>query len=181
MARRLTRRNRLDGQSWWAVYGPTLGAILAAAAAIATALISSGSNSADTERRITRERQVARSEAVGAARVLAGELATPEVYMQGMLRTDRLFPYDPKYDVQLPQEDLKAVASALGVNRWQQVAAALGNLDTLGFFIRNEYRRGTRRLHRGHIAVFKGQIAAIDDAWEALDPLSGTPKLRAGP
>ena len=101
--------------------------------------------------------------------------------MQGMLRVGRLIPYDDKYDIQIPAEDRKRIATELGVDRWQRVGTALSNLDTLGGFIRDQYRRGHRRLHRGHIAVFEQQIAAIDGAWEALDPLSGTPELTDAP
>jgi hypothetical protein len=119
--------------SWWRVYGPMIGALLAAVAAIATAVITSRSNSADTERRIHHERAIARQDAVGAARVLAKELATVEVYMQGMLRVDQLIPCDDKYNVEISQEDQKRIAAApeIGVDRWQRVAAALSNLDTL--------------------------------------------------
>jgi hypothetical protein len=178
-----TEDRRQARRSWWSVHGPTLGAVLAAAAAIATAVISSQSNSADAERRIDHETAVARQEAVGAARVLAKELATVEVYLQGMLRVDRLIPYDGKYNIQLEQDDQKRIAAApeIGVNRWQRVAAALSNLDALESYVRDKYKRGARRLDRGDVAVFRLSTESIDNAWQALDPLSGTPEVRADP
>jgi hypothetical protein len=169
-----------EKSSWWSRNGAAFGAILAAAAAIATAVIASESNSADTQRRIEHELALARRDATGAARVLAKELATVEVYLQGMLRVDRLISYDSKYNVQLSTEDQKRIAAApeIGVDRWQRIATALSNLDALEGYIRSEYRRGGMRpLHRGHVAVFQLDIESIDRAWEALDPLSGTPKL----
>lgn len=175
--------HRESRKSWWSAYGPMLAAVVAALAAIATAVITSRSNSADTERRINHEKAIARQETVGAARVLAKELVTVEVYMQGMLRVDRLIPYDEKYNVQMSQEDLKRIAAApaIGVDRWQRIAGALSNLDNLESYIRDKYRRGARRLDRGDVAVFELDIASIDSAWKALDPLSGTPKLRKDP
>ncbi len=167
----------------WTIYASVFAAVLAALAAVAVAVISSNSNAADTERRIDHEKAVEHREAVGAARVLAKELATVEVYMAGMLRVNRLIKYDEKYNVQLTQDDQKRIAAApeMGVDRWQRVAAALSNLDSLESYVRDEYRRGVRRLHRGNVAVFEMQRTAIDDAWAALDPLSGTPKLRDDP
>jgi hypothetical protein len=158
-------------------------ALVAAAAAVAVALISNSSNAADTGRQLRHEDQQARQQAVGAARVLAGQLVTAEVYLQGMLDTGRLFDYDDKYDVQLPQADLKRIASdpRLGVDRWQRIATALSNLDSLGFFVRDKYRRGIRRLGPEETGVFVLQIKTIDNALAALDPLSGTPKIRADP
>lgn len=180
-ARRTTTEEPPARKSWLIAYGPTVGAILAAAAAIATAVITSNSNEADTQRRIDHEIEVAHQDATGAARVLASELATAEVYMQGMLKVGRLIPYADKYDVQMSQDDLKQIATEIGVDNWQRVGAALSNLDSLGPYIRDEYRRGQRQLHEGHTTVFQMQIKAIDNAWAALDPLSGTPQLRGDP
>jgi hypothetical protein len=45
---------------------------------------------------------------------------------------------------------------------------------------RDKYRRG-RRLDAGDVAVFSLDSKTIDRAWEALDPLSGTPKLLNDP
>lgn len=167
----------------WTIYASVFAAVVAAIAAVAVAVISSNSNAADTQRRIDHEKEVARSQTVGAARLLAKELATVEVYMAGMLEVNRLIPYDEKYNVQLTQDDQKRIAAApeIGVDGWQRVAAALSNLDSLEPYVRREYRRGVRRLHPGNVAVFEMQRKAIDAAWAALDPLSGTPKLRNDP
>jgi hypothetical protein len=159
-----------------------MAAMIAAVAAVATAVITSHSNSADAERRIEHEKLEAHREAVGSARVLAKELVTADVYLQGMLRVNEMIPWDEKYNVDLSQEDQKLVASAseIGVDRWQKVAAALSNLDGLEGYIRDRYRRG-RRLDAGDVAVFSLASKTIDRAWEALDPLSGTPKLLNDP
>jgi hypothetical protein len=165
-------------------YAPTLGALIAAVAAIATAVISSSSNSADTQRRIDFEAAAAHTDTVGAARVLAKELATVEVYMEGMLSTGRMFPFDEKYNVELSTSDQKLIASAkeLGVDGWQRVAAALSNLDTLESYIRSKYRRGEgSKLDAGDVAVFELDIKAIDGAWDALKPLAGEPRPRKDP
>jgi hypothetical protein len=160
-----------------------IAAVLAAGAAVATAVISSHGNAADTRRQIKHDEATDRRDTIGAARVLAGQLVTAEVYLQGMLDTNRLIPYDGKYDVQIAQDDLKRIASApaLGVDRWQRVAAALSNLDSLEFFVRDRYRLGVRALSDREVGVFALQIQSIDSALEALAPLSGTPKLRADP
>jgi hypothetical protein len=132
--------------------------------------------------RIEHEKLEAHREAVGSARVLAKELGTADVYLQGMLRVNELIPWDDKYNVDLSRRDQKLIASAheIGVDRWQKAAAALSNLDGLEGYIRDKYRRG-RRLDAGDVAVFSLDSRTIDRAWEALDPISGTPKLLNDP
>jgi hypothetical protein len=168
--------------STWSAHGPMIAAVIAAVAAVATAVISSQSNAADTQRRIQHETSEAHREAVGAARVLAKELSTVDVYLQGMLRVNQLIRWDEKYNVELSQEDQKLIASApeIGVDRWQKVAAALTNLDSLEGYIRDKYRPG-RHLDAGDVAVFSLDSKTIDRAWEALDPLSGTPRVLDDP
>jgi hypothetical protein len=158
-------------------------ALIAVVGSVVTAIIASNSNSANTERQIKHDEGQKRQNAVGAARVLAYQFVTAEVYMQGGLDTGVLMPYDPKYDVQISQEDLKAISSSseIGVDRWQRISASLSNLDSLGFFVRHERSKGVRHLHKGARVVFQWQIATIDNALDALAPLAGTPKIRQDP
>jgi hypothetical protein len=57
----------------------------------------------------------------------------------------------------------------------------VGDLDSLGAYVRGKYRSGHRTLDGGDAAVFNLDVATIDGAWEALDPLAGTPKIRKDP
>jgi hypothetical protein len=158
-------------------------AILAAAASVATAVISARSSVSDTKRQIAYQEAQERQDAVGAARVLAYQLVTAEVYAQGALDTNQLIPWDPKNDVQLSQADLKAISASplIGVDRWQRIVAALSNLDSLGYFVRIRRGQGVRRLGPGETRVLDLQIATIDGALDAMKPLAGKPKLRKNP
>jgi hypothetical protein len=80
---------------------PAVAAVVAAGAAVFAAAISSNSSSADARRVLDRGTRPAHQEAVGAGRLLAMELATAEVYLEGMLRIDRMIPYDDKYDIDI--------------------------------------------------------------------------------
>ena len=158
-------------------------AVLAAAAAIATAVISARSNAADThpaDRSPNRGRESGSDRgSTGAGQGASNRRGVPA----GNIAHPAADPIRPEEQRGSRPITIQAIAAApeLGVDRWQRVAAALSTLDSLGFYVTDKYRRGGRRLDRGDVAVFELDIATIDGAWEALAPLSGTPKIRVDP
>lgn len=171
-----------SSQRRFAVTATVIAAFIGAVAVVAAAWVASDRTaSATTEAiRAENERNAARldSEARGAARVLASEffLAAKEM---GDLALDGYFrPFDETYRIEIPQEDLRLVASRLSREQWTAIYLAMSSVQGLERYVRIRARPDnplSRRPLSRHTLTLVG--SDMEFVGEAIGALSGLAQL----
>lgn len=111
------------------------------------------------------------TQARGAARVLIGELIVATGDLQDLGVEGRLRRFGPDYPVEIPDEDLRLIASRLSTAQWNDVSTTLSDLANFDRLVRARLQRvGPGRLPS---QLREYVVADLRDACEAQAALQG--------
>lgn len=151
--------------AWSAVLGAVLASVIVAIAGFAGPL--------SLQQR--EERQAERTEqenARGAARLLFAEYIQAGAQM-AILSGDRILRrFDHSYRIAMRPEDMRLIASNVGMEEWGAIQVSLANVVQLETFVNTQLERGRRYLTKGEVCLVLGDLRSVRVAGEALAPLA---------